>query len=356
MAIPSSPNKIIPVKKFLASAFIRGSSYAPPAILRLLAGGTREAEGRILDPEIQMMIRASGLFGGLKFYERPPLEARRFYREQMALIEPKPLAMSSVQDLQIPTAQGFLKARLYIPFQSGFPMPALVYFHGGGFFVGDLDTHDDVCRFLALHASCAVVSVAYRLAPEAPAPAPIEDGLAAFRWLHREAASLKLRSDALAIGGDSAGGNLSAVVSQLTRKDEVKPVFQLLIYPPLDFSQRRPSCERFKEGYLLDDEMLGVFRKHYLSGGIAVDDLRISPLLAPDLEGLPPAYLALSGFDPLLDEGIAYGERLRHAGIKTTVRCFDSLPHGFVSFTRVSKAAYNALFEIATALRQALRT
>lgn len=344
------------IKKLAATAMIRGFSLAPEAILQKAAGPKESVAGRTLDPQVQLLLRASKLFGGTKFYDRSPEEARRFFREQTLLIQGPPLAMSSIQDLQIPTDAGLLQARMYIPFQSGFAMPALVYFHGGGFFVGDLDTHDDICRFLALHASCAVISVAYRLAPEHPAPAATDDGIAAFRWVAAHAASLHLQADKIAVGGDSAGGNLSAVVCQATREDAVRPAFQLLIYPRLDATHDFPSYHTFKDDPIIDHETIAIFNKHYFQNGFDRSDLRASPLRAPDLQGLPPAYLALAGFDPLLDEGLAYAQRLQEAAVPTTARCFDSLPHGFLTFSAVSKAAASAITEIAAALRKALRS
>jgi acetyl esterase len=230
----------------------------------------------------------------------------------------------------------------------------LVYFHGGGWTFGDLDTHDVVCRELANLARSALASVDYRLAPEHKFPAAVEDAVAATRWVAREATALALDPRRIAVGGDSAGGNLAAVVA-LVARDEGGPslVMQVLIYPATDMAADTPSHAEFADGYVLTREAILWSRANYLRSPDDVADWRASPLRARDHTRLPPASIVTCGFDPLRDEGRAYADRLQAAGVPVTYECFEGMVHGFVTMGGAIAAAHHALYRCAQALRQA---
>ncbi|HYA66674.1 MAG TPA: alpha/beta hydrolase [Burkholderiaceae bacterium] len=291
-------------------------------------------------------------------YTLSPTEARLSYRERGLLTQPEPPPVARVQHLQAPGPAGEIPLRLYRPLypnvaDSGL-VPVLIYFHGGGWVIGDLDTHDTLCRELANAAGCAVISVDYRLAPEHRFPAAVEDCLAATRWVQSNAAGLLLDAARIAVGGDSAGGNLAAVVSiSLRDAGERAPVCQMLIYPATDMRCGAPSHSRFASGYLLTRESVAYYRGHYIAD--SADDLnwRASPLLHPDLSGLPPAFVLTAGFDPLRDEGLQYAQRLSTAGNFATSVCFERQIHGFITMGRVIDEANTAVNLCAAELRRA---
>jgi acetyl esterase len=231
-------------------------------------------------------------------------------------------------------------------------LPALIYFHGGGWTIGDLDTHDTLCRQLAVGARCVVFSVDYRLAPEQPFPAAVDDCFAATRHVAENAAQLKISG--IAVGGDSAGGNLAATVALLAR-DAGGPslAFQLLIYPATDQRMGTASHERNGQGYLLTADSIRYFRGHYLPNERDWNDWRASPLLAKTHANLPPALVITAGYDPLVDEGRAYADKLRAAGTKVAYREFADMVHGFILFGGVIDAANAAVAECCSALRAA---
>ena len=274
-----------------------------------------------------------------------PFVARRIYRDTRA-------ALSSVAP---PVVESRLlifdriAVRAYRPV-SGEVLPALVYFHGGGWTIGDLDTHDVLCRQLANGAHCAVFSVDYRLAPEAPFPAAVEDCLAATRHVFSNAEKLKVNPSQVAVGGDSAGGNLAAVVA-LHRQRPL--AFQLLIYPATDQHCNTDSHRRNGEGYLLTREAIEFFRRCYLLEKEHWADWRASPLLAASHAGLPPAFVLTAGYDPLRDEGREYAERLARAGVEVAYRDYSDMVHGFVLFGGVLDTANTALADCCAALRGA---
>jgi acetyl esterase len=230
-------------------------------------------------------------------------------------------------------------------------LPTLIYYHGGGFVIGNIETHDSTCRRLANKSCCQVISIDYRLAPEHPFPAPIEDGLAAFRQVRDNAVSFGADATRIAVGGDSAGGAMAAVVCQLCRDaGEPMPAFQMLIYPATDSSRESRSRREFAEGYFLTRELIAWFWKAYVQTGVDLADLRLSPLLAKDLGGLPPAFVLTAGYDPLRDEGRAYADRLIDAGIKTTYVNYPGTIHGFFSLTRFLQQGLKANDEAAAVL------
>ncbi len=239
----------------------------------------------------------------------------------------------------------------------------LVYFHGGGWVVGDLDTHDAPCRLLARAAGVRVLSVDYRLAPEHRFPAAADDALAAFRWAVEHAAELGADPRRIAVGGDSAGGNVSASTAlQAARDGGPAPAFQLLIYPvtdnaaPSDPATQTGSYRMFADGFFLTAEQMRWYRAHYFGAAeaTAARDVRASPLLADDLSGLAPAHVVTAGFDPLRDEGEAYAARLREAGVRTTLRRHPGLIHGFVNVVGPGRTSREAGVEMGGVLREAL--
>lgn len=283
-----------------------------------------------------------------------PAEARATYRERRTFTQPDAPEVAEVRDLQ---AEG-IPLRLYRPLgaKADAVLPALVYFHGGGWVIGDLDTHDVLCRGLANGAGCAVVAVDYRMGPEHRFPAAVDDALAATRWVHAHAASLGLDAQRLAVGGDSAGGNLAAVVAIAARDAGDLPIaFQLLIYPATDMRRGQPSHSTNGEGYLLTRDTLAYFHDHYIDDARHDLDWRASPLLHGDLSRLPPALVLTAGYDPLRDEGLDYANALAAAGNRSSHVCFERQIHGFLPMGRVLDEANTALALCAAELRRALQ-
>jgi acetyl esterase len=244
--------------------------------------------------------------------------------------------------------------RIYRPPNAPSPSPALVYFHGGGWVVGSLDSHDASCHLLAQYGGFTVVSVDYRLAPESPFPAAVSDGTAAYRHVVADAERLGLDPERIAVGGDSAGGNLAAVICEVTQDDRMPPAFQLLVYPATDLSSEHPSYELFEEGFLLTAEEMRWFIKHYVADVERRSDSRISPLLSSNLKGLPPACVVIAGFDPLRDEGLAYAEKLEENGVDVTLQKHPGLFHGFWSVGHLLPPARDAIEKAAHSVRRGL--
>jgi acetyl esterase len=323
----------------------------PPSVqVRLSRRAPVEVEGETLAPEVQLALAM------LERRREPPPEtlsppeARRRRRRLSAVYAGKPTPVGAVADLELGAG---LRARHYAPAEAGAPHPLLVYYHGGGFTYGDLETHDGVCRILCRHGGAHVLAIDYRLAPEHPFPAAVEDARAALRWGFANAGALGADPRRVGVGGDSAGGNLAAVVSQLAAGDGgPAPALQLLIYPTTDFSRRRRSRELFGEGFLLTNSEMDWFETNYLGAERThARDPRASPLLAEDLSGLAPAYVVTAAFDPLRDEGEEYVEALRAAGTPVTLRRFPGFIHAFIAGAGVSRNARDALVEIAGATR-----
>lgn len=268
------------------------------------------------------------------------------------------IELPEVRDLQVPVQGGTITVRVYRPDPPGRRLPAILLYHGGGFILGDCDTHDRMARYYAREADAVVVSVDYRLAPEHRFPTGVEDCYAALGWVAAQAGSLGVDPTRIAVTGDSAGGNLSAAVSLLAR-DRGGPaiVLQALAYPVVDLTAGAdwPSRSQFADGYFLTARDIDWVRGHYFDdAGVLTCDLRASPWLAADLRGLPPALVITAGFDPLRDEGRAYAERLTAAGVATEYRCFDGTIHGFLSFGGVIDAGREGLALVAGRLRGAL--
>jgi acetyl esterase len=253
----------------------------------------------------------------------------------------------------VPVAGGEITVRVYTPVGAA-PHPGLVFYHGGGWVIGDLDTHDGICRSLANAADCAVASVDYRMGPEHRYPVAAEDAYAAYRWVRDGASRLGIDSARVAVGGDSAGGNLAAVVSLMARDRATPlPVFQLLIYPVTDHDLDTPSYHENATGYVLTREAMRWFFGHYLARDEQGREPYACPLRAPSLAGLPPALVMTAECDPLRDEGEAYAGRLRDAGVPVTLTRYPGMFHGFFRMTRLLDKARAALDEAAGALHKA---
>ncbi len=263
-------------------------------------------------------------------------------------------AIHAVEDRTIPGPAGDIPVRIYTPTASG-SLPLLMFFHGGGFVLGSLETHDGVCRSLANAAQCVVVAVDYRLAPEHPFPAAPEDCYAATKWVAEHAAELHGDAGRLAVAGDSAGGNLSAVVSLMARdRSGPKIIFQLLIYPVTDHYQPgTPSLRENADGYFLTRDMMIWFFNHYVLSGTDLDNPYLHPLRAKDLSGLPLAFVITAEYDPLRDEGEHYAQRLREADVIVRTKRYNGVIHGFVSMAGVIEQGKVALNEAASVLREA---
>ena len=322
----------------------------PRPVQRLLAGRPVRVGDVQLDVEIQLLLKVDELVGRTEQKASVP-EARADLKRSALSVAGEPRPLREIRWL----SAGGVPARLYVPEGGDPPAPLLVYYHGGGHVAGDLDSHDTVCRFLADEARVRVLSVDYRLAPENPFPAAVEDALTALRYAVAHAGELGADPGRVGVGGDSAGGNLAAVVSQLgVDGGGPVPAFQLLIYPVCDLVDERPSRELFAEGYLLTREDIAWYTGHYLPNPEDASDPRVSPLLREDLSGLPPAHVVTAGFDPLRDEGEEYARRMRDAGVPVTLRRYPATVHGFVNMLGINERFRTPVREIAAALRWGL--
>ena len=289
----------------------------------------------------------------------PPLhtvsatEARRLYREMRVPLQPPPPEVELASELHFPGPAGPVAARLYRGLGAPKSAPVAVYFHGGGWTYGDLETHDVPCRTLANFARCAVLAIDYRMGPEHKFPAAFEDCLAAVHWVAANGVGLGLDPARIALAGDSAGGNLAAATALALRDEGLRLAMQVLIYPALDMRASSPSHAEFAHGYFLEREDILWCEANYLRNEADALDWRASPLLAAELAGVAPAYVITAGFDPLRDEGAAYAERLAASGVHLTYECFEGMVHGFITMGAVLAAANHALYRIAQALRPA---
>ncbi|MDQ3261030.1 MAG: alpha/beta hydrolase [Pseudomonadota bacterium] len=307
-----------------------------------------------LDPQVEALLEAAARSGRAPINHFPPSEARVLFKEMRKPLLPPTPPIGMVTDFSIPGRRGAIPVRHYRPVGTNAHdlLPVLIYFHGGGWVVGDLESHDSLCRQLANGAECAVIAVDYRVGPEHKFPAALEDAEDVVRRLADYAAALNIDPSRIAVGGDSAGGNLATIVAMLCR-DSGDPVikYQLLIYPATDMAMDRPSHFEFGEGYHLTHDLMLYFRGHYLNGLAEIKDWRASPLLAPDHSGLPPAHIITAGFDPLRDEGKAYAEALAAAGVTVKYQCYEGMIHGFLTMSGVLRVANEAIADCTAQLK-----
>jgi acetyl esterase len=310
----------------------------------------------MLDLQVQALLERIAAAKRPPFHTLTPAQAREEYLRSRRALNPDPPDVASVFDRTIPGPGGPLTIRVYRArgAQPNERLPVLVYFHGGGFTIGNLDTHDVVCRGFANAARCAVVSVDYRLAPEHKFPAAVEDAVAATHWVAANADDLTVDPERLAIGGDSAGGNLATVAALIARDNGgPKIVFQLLIYPPTHPPHNTESARRLAQGYMQTREVINYFRSNYIRSPADFSDWRVAPLLAPDLSRLPTTFILTGGYDMLVDEGKAYADRLAAAGVDVTYKCYAGMIHGFITMGKVIDAANQAVVECGHALASA---
>jgi len=369
-----------------SAVMLRLLPHLPDAVKRvLMRRRTVTVDGNTLDTTLQFMLAALRSAGVSGLVASSDVGVARSQLRKLAAFADSGVAVG-VRDISLPGPAGPIGARHYtpvngrgadpvvssrerssvplvssrerssVPFDSSRELssvPLVVFFHGGGFVLGDLETHDGLCRLICRDAGVHVLAIDYRLAPEHPAPAAVEDCYAAYRWAIEHAAELGADGSRVAVAGDSAGGNLAAVVSQLARDDGVQlPALQLLLYPVTNFADDTRSKTLFADGYFLTKNDIDWFREFYLSGSsCGVGDAQISPLLAEDLSGLPPAMVVTGGFDPLRDEGDRYAEALAAAGVDVDHRRFDSLVHAFANFFPLGGDSATATAEVVSALR-----
>ena len=270
--------------------------------------------------------------------------AREMFVALMQLVGPKDVPVGKTENLTIPGPGGPLALRVYTPVAAGHdPMPALIYFHGGGFVIGNIETHDGLCRMMANEGGFRVISVDYRLAPECKYPAAIDDAFAALTWVQANAANVGVDANRIAVGGDSAGGALAAQVALLAKAKGLPLACQMLLFPVTQVGEETSSVREFAVGYFLEKETLDWFYTSYLPDDADKSDPRISPLRAKDVSGLAPAFVMLGGYDPLHDEGLQYAEKLRAAGVKVTVADYPSMVHCFVYMQSFLPQAHEAL-------------
>jgi acetyl esterase len=334
----------------VARTLVGAATKLPSPLIQPLS---RAADGAVVHPEIALLLGLQRLVGVHELSGSNVVRARARMRRDARVHAGEPIPVGAVQDLTYPGASGSLRARHYAP-RNGARAALLVFVHGGGFALGDLDTHDLPCRALCAYGNLHVLSVEYRLAPEHPFPAAVEDVRAGLRFAQQNAARFGADPQRVAIGGDSAGGNLAAVVTQLARDaGEPLPALQLLIYPGVDSTRDSNSVNAFAEGLFLTRADIHWFRDAYLRDADRSDP-RASPLLARDLSGLPKAIVVSAGFDPLRDEGEAYARALQAAGVQVVQRRYPQLIHGFINLGAVSPHARTALEDVAQLVQQQL--
>lgn len=312
--------------------------FRTPWLRESLLRGRAQDLAKGLDPDIALMLALADKSGDAEVAGHTPDSARRGMLASIRIVEDEPRGSVVVREREVPGPAGDLAARLYEPDGLRAPSPGLVFLHGGGWVVGDLDTHDTLCKRIALEAKIRVLSVEPRLAPEHRFPAAVDDSVAAFRHVASSAATYGMDPTRLGVGGDSAGGNLAALVGLETRGDPVVPKLTLLIYPSVDATRSMPSHDELATGFFLTRESIRWYLAHYL-GDHPRNDPRVSPFHTSDLRGAPAALVSVAGFDPLRDEGEAYARRLMEAGVSAEVLAAPTMPHGFTLMTGLSPQA-----------------
>ena len=309
----------------------------------------------LLTPAMHQVLDRMARVRQLPLHALSPQQARQVYEVGSSMLDIPGHKLARVQDLSIPARDGqALPARLYAPAQDN--LPVLLYFHGGGFTIGSVATHDALCRHLSHLAHCAVVSVDYRLAPEHKFPTASNDAWDALQWLAAQAGALGLDGSRLAVGGDSAGGTL-AIVSAIEARDAGLPLaLQLLFYPGCAAHQDTPSHKTFAHGFVIEEPHITYFFNHYVNTPADRDDWRFAPLLAPDVDGVAPAWIGLAECDPLVDEGVMYADQLRAAGVAVDLEIYRGVVHEFIKMGRAIPEALQAHADAARALKHAFQT
>ena len=328
----------------------------PDSFLVKLSGGRPvELGGRTLDPRFQFMM--TGAKRQPPMSSLPPDEARAASAAGLAMFADQAEPDVTWEDRAITGGDGHqIPVRIYRPDNQEPSAPMMVYYHFGGGVIGDLETCHVFCTMIARAARCPVLSVDYRLAPEHKFPAGLEDCIDAYDWALRNARNYGAPAGVAAVGGDSMGGNFTAIVAQeMVRERKPVPLLQLLIYPATDIDREFPSYQTYGETYPLNADTMRWFMEQYIPEGQDRADVRLSPARETDLEKLPPAIIATAGFDPLVDDGAAYAQLLRKSGVKVDYKCYDSLAHGFTAFTGVVPAARKACDEIASRVAEAYK-
>jgi acetyl esterase len=328
---------------------LRAALGLPPRVQRWLAGRHVTVDGQTLAVDTQLMLRLEKLVREPEVATLPVPEGRRVLLLQ-TVIAGGDQPIGAVRDLPVGERCG----RLFVPTGARAHGPLLVFFHGGGWVYGDLDSHDPACRFLAERSGVRVLSVDYRLAPEHPYPAAYDDAVAAYRWVVDHAASLGADPARLAVGGDSAGGTLAATTAVVAAREGLPLALQLLIYPGTDMTSRSESRRLFERGYYLTDEFMDLAKARYLPDPARWAEPAASPLLGEVPAGLAPAYVATAGFDPLRDEGEAYARKLADAGVEVELRRFPDQIHGFLNVVGAGRTARAATAEVAARLASGL--
>ena len=332
----------------LESVTLRAALGLPERVQRVLGGRRVVHDGQTLAPDTQLMLRLQRLTRERGAETMPIPEGREAILRHTRLTSGRQ-PVGAVRDLAV----AGLPARLYTPTGAAATGPLLLFFHGGGFMYGDLDSHDATCRFVAERSGVRVLAVDYRLAPEHPFPAAYDDALAAYRWLVDHAAEVGADPQRLAVGGDSAGGNLAAGVAIEAARAGLPLAFQLLVYPATDAVRQTDSAAAYAEGFYLTRAFMDLANATYIGDG-DLKDPRVSPLYADLPRGLAPAYVATAGFDPLRDEGEAYARRLADAGVQVELRRFPDQIHGFFNVVGVGRSGRAAIATVAAKLRAAL--
>ncbi len=286
------------------------------------------------------------------FHTMDPTEVRQLFLQRKSIVEPVAPKLSKIEDIDI---NQNIQIRLYRPNSQSEDrvLPVLVYYHGGGMMIGDLETHDTLCRELCQKSDVCVVAVNYRRAPEHRFPTAVEDSWLAFQWILKQHQQLKIDQNRIAVAGDSAGGTLAAVVAIMARDHQIKIRYQVLIYPATDQTLSYPSIDKFANGYVLTKENILFYRKHYIDES-DYTDFRASPIKASNFSNLAPAFVLTAGFDPLVDEGYAYAEKLKAAGIQVEYKCYPDMIHGFARMGGIMQTANLAVLEVSEKIKKSL--
>lgn len=355
--MPALFNKLVKKVSRVQGSAARAIDYLPDSaklrLARVLGYSYQYPE---LDAHHQVLLAIRQLQGNGSLVTTNALKSRRHFKAQIDALSGKPTLVAHVSDFDINTEVGILPVRLYIPEQEHEDNSLLVFYHGGGYVVGDLDTHDEACRLLCKHAHIKVLSVAYRLAPEYPAPAAVDDCVAALKWAKAHAKKLDINPERIVVGGDSAGGNLATVVSQVTKGTPDAPAAQLLIYPVVDQFRQYESQQAMSKGLFLSlEDTKHATDAYVLAGQLTLEHALVTPMNG-DLHGLPPALVITATYDLLRDEAEEYARRLTALGNTVTHTRVPNMGHGFINLTAISKTAKQGTIKIANDLRALLNT